>query len=251
MRGYAKSGVVDAVREAGGEVYAITSEPQTLARNAQDDWETGLEHVGDPHQEIADACAQRGWLSLFTFDWGEKAEGSQWIADDWVSHPKGYFQPGVLAVNREGRVLYRWRCRPSRRNIGGATSRPTPTHVWSRVDAALREPTDAPDAAPDSDPELDSPPTPWPLFVALLLANGWFVRPVPFDQRAGEDSVPRRIRRATLRIPLFLAGWIAAGLLLPTWIAAPAFAAWSVNVVRGIREVNERFQNVGPDEAPA
>ena len=102
MRGYGKAGVVDAIREAGGEVYAITSEPQSLAGNAQNDWETGLEHVGYPHQEIAGACADRGWLILFTNDWGGEIVES---GPTWVSDPKGYFQPGVLGLSREGRVL--------------------------------------------------------------------------------------------------------------------------------------------------
>ncbi len=250
LRGYAKAGVLERVRAAGGEVYAITSEPQTLAKNAEQDWATGLEHVGDPHQEIAGACAERGWLSLFTNDWGEHSPDNRWIAGDWVSHPKGYFQPGVLALSREGRVLYRWRCRPSRQNLGGAIARPTPDHVWGRVDSALRDPEDAPDAAIDADPSLDTPPTPWPVFVTLLLANGWFLRPMPFDQRAGENTVPRRIRRAALRVPLFVAGWIAAGLVLPGWIVALAFAVWLARVVPGIREVNARFQNVRPGEEP-
>lgn len=248
MRGYGKSGALDAIRKAGGEVYAITSEPQSLARNAQQDWETGFEHVGDPHQEIAGACAERGWLSLFTHDWGNDLVAS---GPTWVSHPKGYFQPGVLALSRESRVLYRWRCRPSRQNIGGAVARPIPTHVWSRVEAALAEPADAPDAAPDADPVLDSRPAPWPIFVAILLANGWFLRPVPFDQRAGKDTVRQRLRNAMLRIPLFVAAWIAAALLLPTWLVALAFAAWLVKVVPGIRLVHERFQSVGAHEEPA
>ncbi|MDJ0788877.1 MAG: hypothetical protein QNK05_18875 [Myxococcota bacterium] len=248
MRGYAKDGVLQKVRNAGGEIYAITSEPQTLARNAETDWETGLEHVGDPHQEIAGACAERGWLSLFTHDWGGGG-GGRFITKDWVSHPKGYFQPGVLVVSRSGRVLYRWRCRPSRQNIGGAIARPTPAHVWKHVEAELEQPADAPDAPFDSDPELDAAPAPWPIFVTLLLANGWFLRPAPFDQRAG-DSVPRRIRNAALRVPLFVAGWIAAGWLLPSWVVALAFAAWLAKVVPGILEVNRRFQAVGADEEP-
>lgn len=248
MRGYAKSGVVAAIRRAGGEVYAITSEPQTLAHNAQEDWETGIEHVGDPHQEIAGACSERGWISLFTNDWGPDLLGS---GPAWASHPKGYFQPGVLALSREGRVLYRWRCRPNRKNVGGAIARPTPAHVWSRVQAARSAPPDAPDAAPDTDPELDSPSVPWPFFVALLLANGWFLRPVVFDQRSGQDTVPRRQRNALRRIPFFVAAWIAAGLLLPMWVVALAFAGWAAAVLPGIREVNARFQNVGPDEEPA
>jgi hypothetical protein len=248
LRGYAKSGVVQAIREAGGEIYAITSEPQALARNAQDDWETGFEHVGDPHQEIARACRDRGWLSLFVNDWGPDLVGA---GPSWVSHPRGYFQPGVLALSREGRVLYRWRCRPSRKNVGGAVARPTPDHVWRRVQEALRQPADAGDAAPDSDPELDSPPVPWWFFVALLFANGWFLRPVPFDQRSGRDTVGQRQRNAMLRMPFFVAAWIAAALLLPAWLVALAFAAWLVRVVPGVRLLNRRFQNVAPDEEPA
>jgi len=248
LRGYAKSGVVTAIREAGGEIYAITSEPQTLARNAQEDWETGIEHVGDPHQEIASACRERGWLTLFTNDWGPDFIGS---GPGWVSHPKGYFQPGVLALRREGRVLYRWRCRPNRKNVGGAIARPTPAHVWSRVKAALREPPDSSDAEADADPVLDSRPVPWPLFVALLFANGWFLRPLPFDQRSGRDTVGQRQRNAMLRLPLFVAAWIAAALLLPAWVVALAFAGWLAQVVPGIRLVNRRFQNVGPGEEPA
>ena len=92
---------------------------------------------------------------------------------------------------------------------------------------------------------------PWPLFVALLFANGWFLRPVPFDQRSGRDTVPQRQRNALLRIPLFVAAWIAAGLLLPTWLVALAFAAWVAKIAPGVRVLNRRFQNVGPDEEPA
>ncbi len=248
MRDYGKAGVVEAIREAGGQIYAITSEPQSLARSAQDDWDTGFEHVGDPHQEIAATCTERGWLSLFTNRW---EDGFVQGASSWISHPKGYFQPGVLALNRSARVLYRWRCRPNRRNVGGAVARPTPAHVWHRVQEALADPSDAPDVAPDADPELDTPPVPWPLFVGLLLANGWFLRPVPFDQRAGEDTVPRRIRTAMVRLGIFAALWVLAGIFLPLWIVAVAFAAWIAKVWTGIRTVHRLFQNVGPDEEPA
>ena len=167
-----------------------------------------------------------------------------------MSHPKGYFQPGVLALGREGRVLYRWRCRPNRRNIGGAVARPTAPHVWSRVQVALEESPDAPDVRHDDEPVLDSPPVPWPAFVTLLLANGWFLEPIPFDQRTGKNTVRQRIRNAMLRIPFFVAAWVAAFMLLPLWVVALAFAGWVAKVIPGIRLVNERFQNVGPDEEP-
>ena len=248
MRGYQSDGVVAAIREAAGEIFAITSEPQSLARNAQDHWETGFEHVGDPHQEILGQCRDRGWLSLFVNEWGDDFVAG---AIGWVSHPKGYFQPGVLALSRNARVLYRWRCRPTRKNIGGALMRPTAPHVWSKVQAALAEPADALDVPHDGDPTFDTRPVPWPVFVTLLLANGWFLGPVGFDQRVGGVTLAVRKRNAFLRIPFFIAAWVAAFAYLPLWIPALAFAGWVAKITPGVRMVNRRFQNVGLDENPA
>ena len=246
MRGYRKEGVVEAIRKAGGEVYAITSEPQSLARNAQQDWETGMLHVGDPHQEILGVCRERGWLSLFTNHWRGRIVDSI----SWVSHPKGYFQPGVLALRGNGRVLYRWRCRPTRGNLGGAVARPTAGHVWSSVEAALAEPVDAPDLGHDDAAVLDTRPIPWPLFATLLLSNGWFLRSRPFDQRRG-NTIDRRQRNALIRIPFFLAAWVTAFALLPLWAASLALAGWVAWVTPEVRRINALFQNVGPNEEPA
>ena len=248
MRGYGKDGVVDAIRAAGGEIFAITSEPQSLATNAHESWETGFEHVGDPHQEILGECKDRGWLSLFVAAW---ADGFITSGKNWMSHPKGYFQPGVLALSRDGRVLYRWRCRPNRQNIGGALARPTAPHVWDSVQAALQEPVDAPDVPHDDAPVLNNRPIPWPVFIALLVSNGWFLRPVGFDQRPGKNTLPTRQRNAMLRIPLFIAAWIAAFAALPLWLVTLALAGWVAKITPGIRMVNARFQNVGPDQEPA
>ncbi len=119
-----------------------------------------------------------------------------------------------------------------------------------KLQAALDEPVDAPDVPHDDDAALDSPPVPWPLFVAMLLANGWFLRPIFFDQRPGSDTIPKRQRNAMLRIPLFLAMWVAAALLLPAWGTALLFAAWLVKVTPGIRMIHAVFQNIRPDEEP-
>jgi len=246
LRGYRKDGIVDAIRQAGGEIFAITSEPQSLAVNAQENWETGFEHIGDPHQEILGECSERGWLSLFVNDWREEFSNMS-----WVSHPKGYFQPGVLALSSAGRVLYRWRCRPNRKNIGGAVARPTALHVWSRVQSVLQQPPDTPDVPHDDDPVFDTPPVPWPMFVALLVSNGWFLGPRPFDQRPVKNTVAKRQRNAMIRLPIFAAAWIAAFTFLPLWLSVLAFAAWVAKVMPGIRMVNRTFQNVGPDEEPA
>ena len=247
MRGYTKAGVTEAVQAAGGGVYAITSEPHSLARNAQEEWGTRMVHVGDPHQEIAQACRDRGWLSLFTNDWEGDGIGP---TAEWRSNPKGYYQPGVIVLSREGRVLYRWRCRPTRRNTGGATRRPTPEHVWKSVQVALAEGPGAPDVAHDDTPVLDWGANPWPLFVMLLLANGWFLRPQVFDHRGGEFDVPRRLRRAVLRLVGFVAAWAVAAWLLPVWVVGVDFGAWVVTVYPGIRAIHHGFQNVPPDAEP-
>ncbi len=240
--------MTEAIRAAGGEIYAITSEPHSLAKNAQDDWDTGIQHVGDPHQEIAQACRDRGWLSLFIKDWDGDGIGP---TASWRSNPKGYYQPGVIVLSREGRILYRWRCRPTRQNTGGATQRPTPEHVWKSVQAALAEGPGAPDAAPDADPTLDWGANLWPFFVLMLLANGWFLRPQVFDHRGGEFDVPKRLRRAMRRLAIFVAGWAVAAWLLPWWVVALAFAAWLAMVYPGIRAIHEGFQSVPPDAEPA
>ena len=100
MRGYRHDGVVDQIREAGGEIYAITSEPQRLASRAQDEWEFGFEAVGDPHHEISDTCRARNLLELFVNDKSDLMR-----LDKTFSHPKGYFQPGVLAQSRNFNTL--------------------------------------------------------------------------------------------------------------------------------------------------
>ena len=40
------------IRAAGGEVYGITSEPNSLAIEAEEAWKMTIPVVGDPHHEI-------------------------------------------------------------------------------------------------------------------------------------------------------------------------------------------------------
>lgn len=218
----------------------MTSEPQSLASRAQAEWEFGFDAIGDPHHEISGACAERGWLELFVNEKMGFLRGS----GDWEpQHPKGYFQPGVLALASSGRVLYRWRGTPSRTNMGGATERPTAEHVWSKLCHALDEPDGGTDAPMDEKPRLDGRGAPWPLFVALLVANGWFLWPRGFPQLSDGAAPTRRILFALLRIPAFVAAWAAAFWLLPTlWVAA-TLALWGAWITPRIRFLNAEFQN--------
>ena len=237
------SGVVDSIRAAGGEIYAVTSEPQSLADRARETWELNFQTVGDPHHEISETCRERGWLELFVNEHDRFLRHSGDGLLDWTpEHPKGYFQPGVLVLGKGGRVLYRWRGVPTRRNMGGATERPTAEHAWSHVQEALVTATG--DAALDSDPKLDSRGAPWPVFVAALIANGWFIRPRGFAATETGPSVQKRFRRVLVRQLAFAGGWIAAFAYLPTLPVALVLAGWIAWIVPQVQLVNREFQNV-------
>ncbi|MCH2171982.1 hypothetical protein MK489_14445 [Myxococcota bacterium] len=237
MRGYGKSGVVDQIRRDGGEIYAITSEPQSLATEAEEAWGHGFSCIGDPHHEIIDTCRERGWLSLFV----SRSQGLLKFRS-WASHPKGYLQPAVLALTPEGRVLYRWRCRPTRQNVGGAISRPTPGHVWRNIQARLERDCEEPEL--DDAPELDQQAPPWSLFVLMLMAHGWFLRPRPFPLGRANEKPPAHPARMIPRILAFAGIWIGAFALLPKGWVALALTAWAVLLWRGVTKIHREFQNI-------
>ena len=88
-----------AIRSAGGEIYGITSEPQTLASEAAESWELDFPLIGDPHHEIADACRERGWLDLYVNT--AVASGTFTLSIEAPVHPKG----SVLVPARRTRYL--------------------------------------------------------------------------------------------------------------------------------------------------
>jgi len=238
LRSYEREGVAEKVRAAGGQIYAISSEPQALADRAARDWKLGFETVGDPHHEIADTCRERGWVDLFVNERLDflLASTSQ-AADFEPSHPKGYFQPGVLALTVAGRVLYRWRGVPTHSNMGGATERPTAAHVWSSVERALEAGDADGDAQHDTAPPLDSRGVPWPVFASLLIANGWFMR------AQGLPSA-RHAKIAGLLLLVFVVAWLVAFAWLPTLPVAVALAGWVAFIIPKVRWVGREFQHV-------
>lgn len=232
-----KSGVVEAIRQAGGEVYAITSEPQALATRAQGEWELNFECVGDPHQEVAETMRSRDWLDLSI------AEITEFLTRDtgWeVKHPKGFFQPGVLALSCDQQLLYRWRSTPTRQNLGGAASRPKADYVWTKVQTALAENSGENEALDDT-PELDGKPPPFAVFSAMLMANGWFLRPKAFAYRGDGNNPLRRFPKIILRLVLFLLAWVLAFVFLPTIWVGMVLALYLPIAVRGIRSVYSTF----------
>lgn len=193
-----------------------------------------MEHIGDPHQEILQDCRTRGWIDLIISKWDSKIISRH---DDRISHPKGFFQPGVLVVNKNGTVLYRWQSGLTKQNYGGSTHRPTPEYVWSQIHAALNSPQQR-DAAVDNHPETDDQTAFWPFFVVLLLAKGWFIRPKIF---ASPDHIRTQMAGAIARIPLFLGLWGVAFYYLALWVTIALLIGWIALIVPGIRRINRNF----------
>jgi hypothetical protein len=236
-----EEGVIDKVRAAGGEIYAITSEPQHLANQAHEHWELNFENVGDPHQEISKSCSERGWLTLYA-NRGD-LEFLQRGADWDIEHPKGFFQPGVLALTNKHRVLYRWRSVPSVENLNGTSMRPTATHAWQKIEGALVAGEAAGDASHDDNPVIDRGPPPRLVFFAALIANGWFLRAKSFMYSPGAESIPSRFKTAISRWFAFLLFWIVALAIAPTGLVGLAFAGWAAWIVLDLRRIMREMDN--------
>lgn len=225
MRSYVDDGIVEKVRGAGGELFAITSEPQHLASQANEHWELNFENIGDPHQEISRTCSERGWLTLYanrgSLDFLQG--GTDWE----VEHPKGYFQPGVIALTNQGRILYRWRSIPSVNNLNGTVARPRADHVWSSIRDSISAQSSSDHAPLDENPIIDQGPPPRALFFSALIANGWFLRLKSFAYSPGVAPVPQRFKKALSRWWLFGTSWAIAFAVLPTVPVSLAFLCWT------------------------
>lgn len=153
-------------------MFAISSEPQTLVTEAQESWEIQFAGIGDPHHEIRDDCAQRGFVDVFC----NTIPGEKNVRF-WDAHPKGFFQPAVLSVHKSGRVLYRWRCVPKHSNMSGAGPRPEAAYTWDKIKAAMDSEHDADF---DKNPVLGEKSKSWYRFLLILIVYGWFLTPRTF-----------------------------------------------------------------------
>ena len=158
-----------------------------------------------------------------------------------MEHPKGFFQPGVLALSKSGRILYRWRSVPSPQNLNGTVARPRAEYVWKAVDTSLAGGDHGGDAAIDENPSVDSNPPPRILFIAALIANGWFIKAQSFIYSPGVDETPQRFARAFKRWPVFIAVWILAYLLLPSTLATMVLLVWVIWIFRDIKTTLDRM----------
>ena len=216
-------------------MFAITSEPQSLATEAEDDWALGYPAIGDPHHEIRETSRDRDLVDVFyNEDAGHLRERP------WASHPKGYYQPAVLGLHKSGRVLYPWRCVPKYSNMSGAGGRPEARYTWGKVKENL---TGSVDAELDRDPPMGSETVSWPFFLMILFAHGWFIRPKVFPLGRDSDSPSAKPSRMLRRVYGFVALWVLLLVTLPlTWVGV-AFLAWIAVATPGLIEIHRQFQN--------
>lgn len=123
--------------------------------------------------------------------------------------------------------------------------------MWDSVQTELGKPSEAPDVPLDDAAKLDSKSPPRILFLAMLFANGWFLKPNFFIHKTGDESqsdMMRRMRTARMRLVIFIAGWIAAFAILPIWVPALVLVGWIAVVAPQIIALNKRGRNVTPDE---
>jgi peroxiredoxin len=230
-----KSGVLDEIHQVGGEVFGVSSEPQTLATEAKEEWEIQFPVVGDPHHEIRKVCSERGWLDVFyNEDSGHLRERK------WASHPNGYYQPAVVAVHRSGRVLYRWRCVPKFSNMNGAGARPEPVYTWQKIKESL---LNEDEAVLDTNPEMGSKEVGWFTFMLMLTAHGWFIRPKAFPLSREGDKESANPKQMTPRIFGFAVLWLFLLVVLPLeWFGA-AVVTWLTVLTPGLIEIHRQFQH--------
>lgn len=154
-----------------------------------------------------------------------------------IEHPKGFFQPGVLALTNKRRVLYRWRSVPSQENLNGTAMRPTARHVWNQIEASLAEKDAVEDARHDDNPETDRAPPPRIIFFAALIANGWFLRAKSFMYSPGAEPIPSRFKAVFSRWFLFLLFWIIALFIAPSTLVGIAFVGWLGWIVWDLKRI--------------
>ncbi|MEM7159867.1 MAG: YHS domain-containing (seleno)protein [Myxococcota bacterium] len=123
---------VQRVRARGGELFAVTAQSPEGARAAARDWALPFGVVSDPSLTLARR-----------FDVAITPREQTPLAADATAYPHGMSQPAVIAIDRDGKTLYRWAIDPAEANLGGASDRPVPADVWAQIEAAL-EGRDAP-----------------------------------------------------------------------------------------------------------
>ena len=130
--------------------------------------------------------------------------------------------------------------------MSGAGQRPTPQYVWAQMQTQLTD--DTGDADLDESPEFRLQDLSWPVFLAILLAHGWFLRPRALPIAREGDKPSAQLQSVKRRIVVFVGAWIAAFAFLPTSWVALGLVVWIVLALPGVVEIHRQFQHVPTGE---
>ena len=102
----------------------------------------------------------------------------------------------------------------------------------------------------DESPEFALTDVSWFMFLSIMLAHGWFIRPKAFPLARKGDKRSARPSRMGRRIALFVAAWAVAFVLFPVGWVVSSLVLWGALVWPGIATVNRQFQNISEAEPP-
>lgn len=116
----------------------------------------------------------------------------------------GTYQPAVVVLDADFQLLFSWSSVPNASNIGGAIGRPRAGEVWKAVSTSLGGDMSLVHQVPPSTLKAGlSVPVPLfkPLFFALLMANGNFLKPkfFVFDE-SGKGDISKMMKTAVIKL---------------------------------------------------
>ena len=124
--------------------------------------------------------------------------------------------------------------------MNGAGARPEPAYTWQKIKESLKSKADA---ALDTNPEMGSKEVGWFLFMLMLTAHGWFIRPKAFPLAREGDKESANPKQMMPRIIGFAVLWLFLLVVLPLeWFGA-AVVSWLVILTPGLIEIHRQFQH--------
>jgi len=111
--------LLEEIHAKKGVLYGVTAEPQTTQDQTQQDWGLNFQQIGDPKNTLAKV------LGVHLTDMPSRG------------FKFGMTQPAVIAVDRKGKLLFKWISVPSATNMGGASSRADLYEAWQMIQKGL------------------------------------------------------------------------------------------------------------------
>lgn len=112
------------IEAKGGKLYAVTSEGDDGIKISNDKWGLDYDILSDRSLELAKR------YGVFITD-GKDAHGGV------EKYPDGMSQPAVIAIDKTGKMIFRWAIIPSEMNMGGAVDRPLTKDLLDAIDKAI------------------------------------------------------------------------------------------------------------------